>query len=558
MLLIPRLQFPRWASANEITDGLKRSYGEHVKPKTPEQIASSQNRRMPRRPQLLGAIAFSLTGFLWGCGGGHGGVIALAPVITDIDSATTASGTAGSAFIVDGSNFGTLSGSGTTSGYSVDFRDAASNSIVATATYAGSGWSSVYIKALVPSSGLKVGTTYKVTVTTPSATSNGVNFLVTASVALSPSTIAWGSTTALPAAIQGFPTVITPISTTSGSTSTFVYALGGNTAASGSVNGRDFNVATVYSNTLNDGTGGSIAGTLEATSWTTEANALPAPRGFAAGAVANGFNSKVSGSGTLYVLGGLDGNGAATNTVYYASLSSTGAVGAWAPTTALPQALYAFRAAVFRGRVYVAGGNAATDMPTATVYSAPINSDGTLGAWSTSLPSLQAPVAYHDLVTLGGVLYVLGGTGSAAVDPVSAAQSTGTVASVYYNSINPDGTLAGMTWTANPASLIKHVEKHTVVAIGSYVLVSGGLYNGASTGSTEESYATQSTTDASLGSFQGATGAHTISSTTGGYNFFNHSAALYVDPAGKPHVLILGGQNPGLAPAVQNGVWYMK
>ena len=507
------------------------------------------------------AFGTALLALLQACGGG-GGTTLPVPAVTDINGAATASGPANSGFIVDGSGFGTLTGTATTSGYSVDFRDATTNSIVASASYVGSGWTNVYIKAVVPNSGLTVGTTYKVTVTTPGGTSSGVNFTLTASVALSPSTISWGVTSALPTAIQSFPTVVAPITVTSGSstmTTDHVYTLGGNTAASGTSSGRNSNVATVYSNTINDGTNGTTAGTLAATSWSTETNALPAARGFSAGALANSFNSQVTGSGVVYVLGGLDANGTATSTVYYASLSSTGAVGAWATTTALPQVRYAFGATVFRGHLYVAGGNDGTDTPTATVYSAPINSDGTLGTWSTTLPSLQAPVAHHQLVTTGGVLYVLGGTSTAVVDPISATQSSGSVSDVYYNSINPDGTLAGTSWTANPGKMIKQVEKNTVVAIGGNVLASGGLYSSASSGSTEESYSTQSTTDASLGSFNGATGSNTISSVSGGYNFFNHSVSLYVDPAGNAHVLILGGQSIGsTASTVQTGVWYMK
>jgi len=502
-----------------------------------------------------------LTAFLQACGGGGGGGTPMPlPAITDINGAATASGPAGSGFIVYGTNFGTLSGSGTTSGYSVDFRDATSNSVVATASYAGSGWTGTYIKAVVPSSGVTAGTTYKVTVTTPGGTSNADDFLVTGSVALSPSTIAWGSTAALPAAIQGFPTVVAPITVTSGTTTTtttHIYTFGGNTAASGVLSGKSANVASVYSNTINDGTGGTTAGTLAAASWTTETNALPEARGFAAGAFADGFNSMVSSAGVVYVLGGLDSTGVASSTVYYTTLSSTGAIGAWATTTALPQALYAFGAVVFHGALYVAGGNDGADTPAATVYSAQINSDGTLGTWST-LPSLPAAVAYHQLVETGGTLYVLGGTSTAAVDPTSVNQSAGSVSTVYYNSINPDGTLAGTSWTTNPASMIKAVEKNTVVAIGSYVLASGGLYAGASTGSTEESYSTQSTIDASLGSFVGATGSKTIAGTAGGYDFFNHSAALYVDPAGNPHVMILGGQTVAVVPSVVSGVWYMQ
>jgi hypothetical protein len=57
------------------------------------------------------------------------------------------------------------------------------------------------------------------------------------------------------------------------------------------------------------------------------------------------------------------------------------------------------------------------------------------------------------------------------------------------------------------------------------------------------------------GSFNGATGSHTISGAIGGYNFFNHSATYFADAGGNPHVLILGGEdvNTGTPHA---GVWY--
>jgi hypothetical protein len=177
------------------------------------------------------------------------------------------------------------------------------------------------------------------------------------------------------------------------------------------------------------------------------------------------------------------------------------------------------------------------------------------------LPSLPVGVAYHRLVTTGGVLYVLGGTVTASTGPASATASVGSASAVYYDAINPDGTLANAMWATNPSSMIKAVEKHTVVAIGSFLLASGGLYSGAAQGATEESYSAQSTADSTLGSFQGATGSKTIGGTTGGYNFFNHSAALYVDPMGNPHVLVLGGQtvaSQGVTPTVQSGVWYMQ
>src|SRR5512139_1816762 len=102
---------------------------------------------------LLASVAIA-TLFLQACGGGGGdNPPPPPPVVSDINGVATASGPSGSAFVVYGSSLGTLSGTGTTSGYSVDFRDATSNAVTASASYAGSGWTDVYIKATVPSSG---------------------------------------------------------------------------------------------------------------------------------------------------------------------------------------------------------------------------------------------------------------------------------------------------------------------------------------------------------------------------------------------------------------------
>src|SRR5512135_277200 len=93
------------------------------------------------------------------CGGG--GAPASKPVIDDINGGAAGSGTMGSLFVVDGSGFGTASSAG--SGYSVEFRDVASNVVVSQATvdFGAGGWTDVFIRATVPS-GLTTGTTYNV------------------------------------------------------------------------------------------------------------------------------------------------------------------------------------------------------------------------------------------------------------------------------------------------------------------------------------------------------------------------------------------------------------
>ena len=474
-----------------------------------------------------------------------------APALTDINGGLTGSGTVNSLFILDGSNFGDLSATPTSASYpyTVDFRDSGTNAIVATAAvnYASSDWQNIYVVGTVPGT-LAAATTYKVTVTTPSGTSAPLAFQVLGSVSFSPSTILWTATASLPAAQSGFSTAVVPLGS-----STYLYALGGNTASSTTTNGKAANVATVSSNVFD-----STTGALANAAWTS-LTPLPAPRGFAAAVSANQFNSVVPGNGNLYVLGGLDGAGSATSTVYFASLKADGSVpvaattGTWATTTALPQPLSACSAVIFHGRIYVAGGNDATGTPVAKVYSAKINADGTLGTWLV-LPDLPAALAHHQLVTSAGYLYVLGGT-SAAVDPLTTTQSASSQSAIYYEPINiRNGSLANAAWTTNPSGLIKTVEKHTAVVAGSYILVSGGLYGGATSGATEESYAAINT-DGTVGSFNGATGSHTITSSTGGYNFFNHAATYFVDATGNPHVLVLGGEDTNTG-SPHAGVWY--
>src|SRR6266851_9235716 len=481
-----------------------------------------------------------------------------APAIVDVNGGLSGSGTLGSVFIVDGTGFGDLTAQ--TSGYSLDFRDATSNAVVASSTsavnYAGGAWQSLFITATVPTTGLTASTTYKVTVTTPGGTSNAVSFPILSAVPYAPNTV-WTKTYSLPVATQGFATAVATIGT-GATAATYAYALGGNTASTTTANAKSVNTAAVSFNKLDPATGA-----LSLATWT-QTTALPAARGFSAAVVATSFNSKVGGNGTIYVLGGLDATGAATSTVYEASLNADGSIpaasaaGNWTTlATPLPQALFAHGAVIFHGHIYVAGGNDTTGTPVAKVYSAPINADGTLGAWTT-LVDLPDTRAHHQFVTAAGNIYVLGGT-NAKVDPIVNAQSPGAQSTIFYQAINlKDGTLTGTTWTTNGTGLSKSREKFSAVVAGGGVLASGGLSNGASNGSTEQEFASINT-DGSLSSFTTVTGSTTITKQVGGYNFYNQSSAYFADTAGNPHVLILGGaeiSNTASSGTPHAEVWY--
>jgi hypothetical protein len=483
--------------------------------------------------------------FFPGCTG-SGSNSATLPLISDINGGVLARGTAGSIFVIDGTGFGTPSSG--SSGYSVAFEDTLTASLVADAAVdlsTSGNWTDVFIKATVPNQ-LTAGTTYMVVVKTPNGTSNAVSFIVVASVIFSPSTILWSQSYSLPAAQQGFSTVCGTIGT---GTSTYVYSIGGNTATSGTINGDNSNVDTVYMNQLNN-----ADGTLSDASWTT-LTSLPGPRGFAAAVFANSYNSIISGS-AIYVVGGLDGTGAATSTVYYAlpnsygTIPASGSSGTWTATTALPQPLSAAAAVIFHGWIYVAGGNGSDGAPVTKVYSAKINADGTLGSWAP-LTDLPVALAFHQLVEIAGTLYVLGGD-SAATDPISDSQSPSVQDSVYYNAINIQTGAIGSAWTTDGNKLTKAREKFSAVGAGGYILVTGGLYGG-NPGSSEESYASVNS-DGSLSSFNGATGSHTIVNSSG-YSLYNHSHFYVVDSSGNPHVLILGGADVDTG-TLQAEVWY--
>src|SRR5579859_1902906 len=157
----------------------------------------------------------------------------------------------------------------------------------------------------------------------------------------------------------------------------------------------------------------SSTGTVGA--WT-KTTVLPAPVAFAAALVATPANSPVTGSSYLYVIGGdSTASGKPVATVYLGTLSATGAVTGWATTTALPAPVHSVGAAIFNGNVYVAGGSGTGNAPVATVYRAAINSDGTLGAWQ-ALTALPFARSYFGFGVNGTFLYALGGD-SAAVSP---------------------------------------------------------------------------------------------------------------------------------------------
>jgi len=185
------------------------------------------------------------------------------------------------------------------------------------------------------------------------------------------------------------------------------------------------------------------------TGWTTETS-LPG---------ALGHSQAIVTKSRVYLLGGSNGS-SAVSTVYTASINLSGTLGTWTTGTSLPGALSHFQAIVTKSRVYLLGGYNGSSA-VSTVYTAPINADGTLGAWTTGA-SLPVSLAQSQAIVTKSMVYLLGGvTGSGSG-----------VTTVYTAPINSDGTLGSWTTGTSLPGVLHNsqaiVTKSRVYLLGGY------------------------------------------------------------------------------------------
>jgi prepilin-type N-terminal cleavage/methylation domain-containing protein len=184
--------------------------------------------------------------------------------------------------------------------------------------------------------------------------------------------------------------------------------------------------------------------------WSTTTN-LPVALFAIAGAINNGY---------IYIAGGIpDYVTAPTSTVVYAKINATGSLGAWTQATPLPSGMdfSSFNEAfVNNGYIYTVGGayNAAGNSTT-TVFYAPINATGSLGAWSTTTPIPDAMFG-HSVVFSGGYVYTIGGVNED---------------NPFYAHVNATGSLGA--WSTGTAFPFQNVYGSSVVN-NSYVYMTGG------------------------------------------------------------------------------------
>lgn len=215
----------------------------------------------------------------------------------------------------------------------------------------------------------------------------------------------------------------------------------------------------------------------------------------------------VAADGYMYVIGGFNST-TYYNTVQYAAINSDCTLGSWTSTNAFDTAGNArggMAAFTYNGYIYVAGGiNAGGNFN--TIRYAPLNSNGTVGTWNatTNLPS---SMNRQRMVVWGNKVYLLGGTQVALPNPNNGAttgsRSTGSgSSSTYYATINDDGTLG--SWTSTTA-LPYDLYEFGATAVGGYMYIAGGFTNSTGTyiasGASRAWYYAPINSDGTLGSW---------------------------------------------------------
>lgn len=168
-------------------------------------------------------------------------------------------------------------------------------------------------------------------------------------------------------------------------------------------------------------------------------------------------------NGWIYVAGGWNG-AQAQQGVYAAKIEGNG-LSTWQRVSDLPQALYRLALASDGQHLYVTGGYTAAGQPSAAVYMATANSNGTLSGWQNF--TLPTAIFYHRAVIHDGRLVVLGGSNGAQI-----------FNQVYAAPIDGNGALGSwQTLPALPVALFR-MGAVTVNRFGAdYIFVTGGARN---------------------------------------------------------------------------------
>lgn len=174
------------------------------------------------------------------------------------------------------------------------------------------------------------------------------------------------------------------------------------------------------------------------------------------------LNKAIVTKNRIYLLAGIV-NGVISTAVYTSVINSDGSLGAWTSTTALPVAMYGYSIIVVKNRIYLFGGHNGS-AALSTIYTTTINSDGTLGTWAITTP-LPLILNGSLAVMIKNSVYLIGGDNGTTI------KST-----IYRASIYSDGSLG--VWE-NIGSLVSPLSTSLSIVTKNRIYLVGG-YNGVS------------------------------------------------------------------------------
>lgn len=279
---------------------------------------------------------------------------------------------------------------------------------------------------------------------------------------------AWSSLDNLPTARRDLAAAIISRENASGINTKYLYVMGG--CSTFSANCTDLLSDTRYTSVTSNGTF-SNPGCGGGSAWCQATSSFPSGR---FGHSASVYNGKI------YITGGCTAGGCTTasNSVLFgspsaASPATSGDITSWnsGVSTNMPESLFWHTSAAYAGYLYVIGGQKTNACEGSSnvcrqIYSAPINSGGDVGAWTT-VKYLPRPVYASNAVATNGYLYLTAGATSGG----------GNLASGLYVPILAGGQLG--QWEDN-TSLAVATRHQGAALFGQRMYLTGGVDSGES------------------------------------------------------------------------------
>lgn len=226
--------------------------------------------------------------------------------------------------------------------------------------------------------------------------------------------------------------------------------------------------------------------------------------------------------GYIYIVGGaaiISGSSSVYNTCYYAKINADGSLGTWTTTSTLVTAVGSVVCTVYKDYIYAAtgtsggislqyakinadgtvgswteeiitsmsnrsqfsfqaysgylyiGGGVADSSAYNDVQFAPVNSDGSWGAWKSTNP-FSAEGNRSRCVFFNGYIYLIDSSNAVSVDSTTVLTA---FKDVQYSKINTDGTIGSWQGTTK---LPAERYNHSVAFYNGYVYLTGGVTSG--------------------------------------------------------------------------------